>query len=133
MAKSLNKVQLIGNVGLIETKRSDQNIFTKISLATTYGYKTTTGEFKEETNWHSVAVYGKLAETCEKYVISGSKLFIEGRLRNSKYVKDGIERYSTDIVCENIIFISPAKSFTEPNTNAPEVSVEAIDENGLPF
>jgi single-strand DNA-binding protein len=132
MAKSLNKVQLIGNVGLIETKRSEQSVFTKISLATTYGYKTTTGEFKEETSWHSVAVYGKLAETCEKFVLQGSKLFIEGRLRNSKYMKDGIERYSTDIVCENIIFLSPAKSFTEPNPNTPEVGVEEIDDS-VPF
>lgn len=128
MAKSLNKVQLIGNVGLIETKRSDQNIFSKISLATTYGYKTTTGEFKEETSWHSIAVYGKLAETCEKYVLQGSKLFIEGRLRNSKYIKDGIERYSTDIVCENIIFLSPAKSFTDSNPNASLEKNEEIDE-----
>jgi single-strand DNA-binding protein len=77
-------------------------------------------------------VYGKLAETCEKFVLQGSKLFIEGRLRNSKYMKDGIERYSTDIVCENIIFLSPAKSFTEPNPNAPEVSVEEIDDS-IPF
>ena len=128
MAKSLNKVQLIGNVGLIETKRSEQNIFSKISLATTYGYKTTTGEFKEETSWHSIAVYGKLAETCEKYVLQGSKLFIEGRLRNSKYMKDGIERYSTDIVCENIIFLSPAKSFTDSNPNASLEKNEEIDE-----
>jgi single-strand DNA-binding protein len=131
MAKSLNKVQLIGNVGLIETKRSEQSVFTKISLATTHGYKTTTGEFKEETSWHSVAVYGKLAETCEKFVLQGSKLFIEGRLRNSKYMKDGIERFSTDIVCENIIFLSPAKSFTEPNPNTPEVSAEEIGD--IPF
>ena len=132
MAKSLNKVQLIGNVGLIETKRNDQSVFTKISIATSYGYKTTTGEFKEETSWHSVAVYGKLAETCEKFVNQGSKLFVEGRLRNSKYMKDGIERFSTDIVCENIIFLSPAKSFTEPDPNTPEVNIEALDEN-LPF
>lgn len=132
MAKSLNKVQLIGNVGLIETKRNDQSIFTKISIATSYGYKITTGEFKEETSWHSVAVYGKLAETCEKYVNQGSKLFIEGRLRNSKYIKDGVERYSTDIVCENIIFLSPSKSFTEPNPNTPEQSVEDLDDS-IPF
>jgi len=131
MAKSLNKVQLIGNVGLIETKRSEQSVFTKISLATTYGYKTTTGEFKEETSWHSVAVYGKLAETCEKFVLQGSKLFIEGRLRNSKYMKDGIEKYSTDIVCENIIFLSPAKSFTEPDPNTPEVNTEDLDDSIL--
>lgn len=131
MAKSLNKVQLIGNVGLIETKRSEQNIFSKISLATTYGYKTTTGEFKEETSWHSISVYGKLAETCEKYVNQGSKLFIEGRLRNSKYMKDGIERYSTDIVCENIIFLSPSKSFTEqqPQNNL----VKDVPEDDIPF
>lgn len=131
MAKTLNRVQLIGNVGLIETKRTDKNIFTKISLATTYGYKTTTGEFKEETSWHSIAVYGKVAETCEKYVNQGSKLFIEGRLRNSKYIKDGVERYSTDIVCENIIFLSSSKSFTEqqPQDNV----VPGVDENGLPF
>jgi single-strand DNA-binding protein len=132
MAKSLNKVQLIGNVGLIETKRSEQSVFTKISLATTYSYKTTTGEFKEETSWHSVAVYGKLAETCEKFVLQGSKLFVEGRLRNSKYMKDGIERYSTDIVCENIIFLSPAKSFTEPDPNTPEVNAEDLDDS-IPF
>jgi single-strand DNA-binding protein len=132
MAKSLNKVQLIGNVGLIETKRNDQSVFTKISIATSYGYKTTTGELKEETSWHSVAVYGKLAETCEKYVSQGSKLFIEGRLRNSKYMKDGIERFSTDIVCENIIFLSPAKSFTESDPNTPEVNAEDLDDS-IPF
>ena len=62
----------------------------------------------------------------------GSKLFIEGRLRNSKYIKDGVERYSTDIVCENIIFLSPSKSFTEPNPNTPEQSVEDLDDS-VPF
>jgi single-strand DNA-binding protein len=77
-------------------------------------------------------VYGKLAETCEKFVLQGSKLFIEGRLRNSKYMKDGIEKYSTDIVCENIIFLSPAKSFTEPNPNATNVSAEEIDDS-IPY
>lgn len=86
---------------------------------------------KEETSWHSIAVYGKLAETCEKYVLQGSKLFIEGRLRNSKYMKDGIERYSTDIVCENIIFLSPSKSFTEPQPQ--DNNVQDVPEDDIPF
>jgi single-strand DNA-binding protein len=105
---SLNKTMIIGHLG-----RDPEVSYTpggmavaKLSIATsdTWNDKTT-GEKKERTEWHRVTFFGKQAETIGKYTTKGSQLYVEGRLQTSSYEKDGITRYSTDIIASSFQFL----------------------------
>jgi single-strand DNA-binding protein len=97
---SLNKVMIIGNLGRDPEVRYTANI----SLATTSSWKDkNTGEKKEETEWHRVVFYGKLAEIVGQYAKKGRPLYVEGRLKTRKWTdKDGIEKYTTEIVADQM-------------------------------
>lgn len=99
---SLNKVQLIGNLGKNPEVRHTQSgdAVANFSIATSESWKDkNSGEKKEATEWHTVVVWGRLAEICEKYLAKGSKVFVEGTLRTEKWVdKDGRDRYTTKVV-----------------------------------
>ncbi len=102
---SVNKVILVGNLGRDpETRYSpDGAAMTNISVATTSQWKDkNTGEKREETEWHRVAFFGRLAEVAGEYLRKGSQVYIEGRLRTRKWQdKDsGQDRYSTEIVAD---------------------------------
>lgn len=99
---SLNKVQLIGNVGQdpeIVTFKSGDKV-AKFTLATTEKWKGKNGkEDGERTEWHRVEVYGGTAEVIENYVQKGKQLYIEGQLQTDKWEdKDGKDRYTTKVV-----------------------------------
>jgi len=102
---SVNKVIIVGNLGRDpETRYSpDGAALTNVSIATTSQWKDkTTGEKREETEWHRVAFFGRLAEIASEYLRKGSQVYIEGRLRTRKWQdKDsGQDRYSTEIVAD---------------------------------
>jgi single-strand DNA-binding protein len=103
---SVNKVILIGNLGRDpETRYSpDNTAITNVSIATTDRWKDkSSGEMKEQTEWHRVAFFGRLAEIAGEYLKKGRPVYVEGRLRTRKYTdKEGIERYTTEIVAENM-------------------------------
>jgi single-strand DNA-binding protein len=107
---SLNKVQLIGNLGKDPEVRylSNGDAVANISIATTEKWKDkTTGEKKEHVEWHRVSFFGKLAEIIEKYTAKGSSIYVEGSLRTRKYTdKDGVEKYATEIRGEQIQLLS---------------------------
>lgn len=104
---SLNKVMIIGNLGANPDYKSLQdNAVCNFTVATSYHYKTKVGEKKEETEWHRVSAFGKLADVSSKYLSKGSKVYVEGRIKTSKYQKDGIDRYSVGIVASTITFLS---------------------------
>ncbi|GMV31084.1 MAG: single-stranded DNA-binding protein [Rhodanobacteraceae bacterium] len=101
MARGINKVILVGNVGKDpETRYSAGGMaVTTISVATSESWKDKqTGEQKEKTEWHRVKFFGRLAEIAGEYLKKGSQVYIEGSLRTEEYEKDGVKRYSTDIV-----------------------------------
>lgn len=102
MAGSLNKVELIGNLGADPEVRymPSGGAVANLSIATTESWKDkTTGEKKEQTEWHRVVIFGKLAEIAGEYLRKGSKVFIEGSLRTRKWTdQQGVERYTTEIV-----------------------------------
>lgn len=101
MARGINKVILVGNVGKDpETRYSAGGMaVTTISVATSEAWKDKqTGEQKEKTEWHRVKFFGRLAEIAGEYLKKGSQVYIEGSLRTEEYEKDGVKRYSTDIV-----------------------------------
>ena len=103
---SINKVIIVGNLGRDPESRyspSGEQV-TRVSIATTDSRKDRqTGERIENTEWHRVVFFGKLAEIAGQYLKKGSQVYVEGRLRTSKYTgKDGIERYSTDIIASQM-------------------------------
>lgn len=103
----INKVILIGHVGSTEKKER----VTKLSLATSESYKDkNTGEKVEQTSWHRLVFFGKLAEIANQYVGKGDKLYIEGTIKYGKYTdQTGIERYTTDIIVRNMQMLTSKK------------------------
>jgi single-strand DNA-binding protein len=102
MARGVNKVILIGNLGKDPEVRYSPNggAVTNITLATSESWKDkNTGEKQEKTEWHRVVFFGKLAEIAGEYLKKGSQVFIEGRLQTRKWQdKEGKDRYTTEIV-----------------------------------
>jgi len=98
---SVNKVIIVGNLGRDPETRymPSGDAITNIAVATTDSWKDkATGEKKEQTEWHRISAFGKLAEIMGQYLKKGSQVYIEGSLRTRKYTdKDGIERYATEI------------------------------------
>lgn len=104
MSRGINKVILIGNLGRDpETRYSASGSqVTNLNLATTESWNDSTGNRQDRTEWHRVVLFGKLAEIAAQYLRKGSKVYIEGSLRTSQYEKDGITRYSTDIIAKEM-------------------------------
>jgi single-strand DNA-binding protein len=103
---SVNKVILVGNLGADPETRylPSGDAVANIRLATTDRYKDkSSGEFKELTEWHRVAFFGRLAEIVNEYLKKGSSVYIEGRIRTRKWTdQSGQERYSTEIVADQM-------------------------------
>lgn len=101
----LNRAILIGNVGRDPEIRTTQGgtRIANFSIATSESWKDRhTGEKKEKTEWHNVVCFNEhLVKVIEDYVKKGSKLYIEGKIRTRKWEKDGVDRYSTEVVMEN--------------------------------
>ena len=106
MARGINKVILIGNLGQDPEVRYTQNqsAVANLRVATSEGWKDKqSGEMREETEWHSVVMFGKLGEIAERYLKKGSKVYIEGRLQTRKWQdKSGNDRYSTEIIARDM-------------------------------
>ncbi|GAB3626596.1 Single-stranded DNA-binding protein [Pandoraea terrae] len=103
---SVNKVILVGNLGADPETRymPSGDAVTNIRLATTDRYKDkASGEFKEATEWHRVAFFGKLAEIAGEYLKKGSSVYVEGRLRTRKWQnQQGQDQYSTEIIADQM-------------------------------
>ena len=102
---SVNEVLILGNLGKEpETKyTADGTAISRFSVATSRKYKDSQGQVQEETEWHRIVCFGKIAEIVQRYLKKGSPVFIKGRLRTRKYTdKEGIERFQTEIVCESL-------------------------------
>jgi len=106
MARGINKVILVGNLGNDPDVKATQGgtTITTISVATSEQWKDKqTGQAQERTEWHRVKFFGRLAEIAGDYLKKGSQVYIEGSLRTDKYTdKNGVERYSTDIIANEM-------------------------------
>lgn len=103
MARGVNKVILIGNVGGDPETRymPNGNAVTNITLATTDSWKDKqTGQQQERTEWHRIVLFGKVAEIAGEYLRKGSQCYIEGRLQTREWEKDGVKRYTTEVVVD---------------------------------
>jgi len=105
MARGINKVILVGNLGNDPEVRYSQSgsALTTISVATSESWKDKDGNMQERTEWHRVKFFGRLAEIAGEYLKKGRQVYIEGRLRTEKYTdKAGVEKYSTDIIADEM-------------------------------
>jgi|KBSMisStaDraftv2_1062788.scaffolds.fasta_scaffold1985597_1 single-strand DNA-binding protein len=106
-SRGVNKVILVGNLGRDPETRymPSGSAVTNLRLATSEQWKDkTTGENQERTEWHSVAMFGRLAEIAAEYLRKGSKVYIEGKLRTRKWQDktDGKDRYTTEIIADEM-------------------------------
>jgi single-strand DNA-binding protein len=143
----LNKVMLIGRLGADPEARflPSGAAVTTIRLATSRRWKDKqTGERKEETEWHRVVFFNRLAEVAGEYLKKGSQAYIEGRIRTQKWQgPDGQDRYSTEIVADNMNMLdsrsggtsefggehsqsAPAPQSTKPKSSAPQSSSSSM-------
>jgi len=106
MARGINKVILIGNLGRDPEVRymPSGSAVTNVSVATSDSWRDKqSGEMQERTEWHNVVFFGKLAEIAGEYLKKGSKVFVEGSLRTRKWQdKSGADRYTTEIVANEM-------------------------------
>ena len=101
MAKGVNKVIIVGNLGQDPEVRymPNGNAVANITVATSESWKKD-GEKHEKTEWHRVVFFGKIAEIAGQYLHKGSQCYIEGRLQTREWEKDGVKRYTTEIVVD---------------------------------
>ena len=133
----VNKVILIGNLGADPEIRHLENGVTvaNFNLATTEVFKDKqTGERREQTEWHRVVAWRWLGETAEKYLRKGSKVYIGGKLRTRKWEKDGIERYTTEVMADEMTLLDrPAgQQGGAPQAAAPAAQRPAVSSAPTP-
>ncbi|MEK7105460.1 MAG: single-stranded DNA-binding protein [Patescibacteria group bacterium] len=109
MAGSLNKVMIIGNLTRdpeLKQIPSGQSVCS-FGVATSRNWKDAQGNKQEATEFHNVVAWGKLAEICGQYLVKGKKVYVDGRLQTRDWEgQDGVKRYRTEIICENMIMLS---------------------------
>lgn len=120
----LNKVTLIGNVGQnpeIKELEGGKKV-ASFSLATSENYKDREGNKQTNTEWHSIVIWGKLADIVESYVKQGSQLYLEGKLRTRSWEdkETKAKRYATEIICDkmNMLGGKPDSSSVAANADA---------------
>ncbi|MDD5030725.1 MAG: single-stranded DNA-binding protein [Rhodoferax sp.] len=114
---SVNKVILLGNLGRDPEVRymPSGDPIANVTIATSRRYKNKAGEPIEETEWHRVVFFARLAEIASQYLKKGNPVYVEGRIRTNKYTdKDGIERYSTEIVAHEMQLLGSREGRGEP-------------------
>lgn len=111
MARGVNKAILLGNVGKEPELRYTQSgtAVCNFTLATTERAKIK-GEWQDQTEWHNVVAWAKLAETCSNYLGKGSQIYLEGRIQTRKWEdRDGNTRYNTEVVANHMVMLGRPK------------------------
>jgi single-strand DNA-binding protein len=135
---SVNKTILIGAVGRDPEVRYSQSgkAIANLSIATSQKRKDKqTGEYIEDTQWHRLKFFDKLAEIVGEYVKKGSTIYVEGQIKYGKFTnKDGMEISTVDIVCDEMTILSRAKDQKDQAAEKPkQASPEFDDDLDLPF
>lgn len=132
---SLNRATLIGNVGKAPEVRTLQNgsKVAQFSLATTEpAYTTQQGQQVEaRTEWHNIVAWAGLATIVERYLLQGSQVYVEGKIRHRQYEnQQGEKRYVTEIVADNIVLLKNGDSNQQPTYSQPQF---AQSDDNLPY
>lgn len=144
---SINKVILVGNLGAAPEVRGAPNggQITTVRLATTERWvDKSSGEKREETEWHRVVFFGRLAEIASQFLTKGASVYIEGRLRSRKWqTQEGQDRYGTEIVADEIQMLSrreqdtttpqPVKPYSSPSRLPAPAVLESAWDDTIPF
>jgi single-strand DNA-binding protein len=128
----LNKIQIMGRLGADPDVRYSQSgsALTTISVATSDTWKDKEGNKQERTEWHRVKFFGKLAEIAGEYLKKGRLIHVEGSIRTEKYTdKEGIERYSTDIIAKEMTMI-PGGGDSSSEEGSPQRSASGARSAG---
>jgi single-strand DNA-binding protein len=144
MAKSRNKVILVGNVGKDpEIKYIPSGVpLAKFSLATNERFKDKSGEWQDRTEWHNVVAWQHLAEIVGEFVQKGSKLYIEGKLQSSTWEdrNSGDKKHRTEIVARDIVLLGSPERSDNADRHIPEAERESVhagtgetDDSDIPF
>lgn len=131
MAGSVNKVILIGNLGADpEVRHTDTNqVVANLRIATNRKYTNRSGDKVEETEWHSVVMWGRLAEIAENYLSKGRNVYIEGRLRTRKWQdQNGNDRYSTEVIADNMVMLGGKRTEEGATYPSPKSAPEPAKE-----
>ena len=114
---SLNLCQFIGRIGKIETRYlSNGDAVTNCSIAVNETWKDQNGEKQERCEWVNITAYKKLAEIMQSYCIKGMQIYVSGKMQTRKYTdKNGIERYTTDIIATDMRMLGGKKDSAESN------------------
>jgi single-strand DNA-binding protein len=134
----VNKAIILGNIGREpETKTTSRgSTVTTISVATSESWNDkTSGEKKEQTEWHRVVFWGRLAEIAGQYLHKGSQVYIEGKLQTRKYQdQDGQDRYTTEIVAKELQMLGGKSHGSRDDGPAPAVSHQSLPvDDEVPF
>ena len=134
---SLNKIMLIGNLGKepeIRVTASGQTV-ANFSLATKEQFKNKSGEREERTEWHSIVVWGRLAEIARDYLHKGKQVYIEGRLQTRKWQdKNGQDRYTTEVVAELMQMLGNKGDGSKTVQESSDTFVgDDFDDSDIPF
>ena len=136
--KGVNKAILVGAVGKDPDMKStaDGMQIANLSVATSESYKDKSGNKVENTEWHRVSAFGKLADIIGQYVTKGSRVYIEGKLRTRSYDKDGTKVYTTEIVASELQMLGGGEQKAakqKGGTNYPEPIADDFDDSTIPF
>lgn len=136
MAGNLNKVFLLGNLTRDpELKHTGQGTSVcNFSIAVNRSFKGSDGDFKKETSYFNIVVWGKTGENCAKYLTKGKSVLVEGRLSTRSYeANDGTKKYITEIVADNVQFLSASGERSESGSNAfADAGFAPSDDDDLP-
>jgi len=145
---SVNKVILVGNLGRDAELRYTPGgaAVAKFSLATTETWNDKSGQRQERTEWHTIDLWGKQAESLSEYLVKGKQVYVEGRLQTDEYTdKEGNKRKSTKVRCDRVVLLggggrggamargaatSPAD---DGGSRAPEPTAEPLTDDDIPF
>ena len=119
---SINKCILVGNVGKTpEVRKAGEHKVATFTLATTErGYTLANGTVvPDKTEWHNIVAWRGLAELAEKWITKGSQLYVEGKITTRSWEKDGITRYTTEIIAENINLLGSKPTSQEKQADVP--------------
>lgn len=134
--KSLNKIQLLGNVGRdpeIKYTTSGKAV-ANFSIATNDRYKDSAGEWQDRAEWHNVVAWERLAEIVRDYVIKGNQVYVEGRSQTRSYDKDGEKKYVTEVVARDLILCGGGgRNPPGSGSEAPAVPDSGTKKDDFPF
>lgn len=140
--RGVNKALIIGSVGKDPEVRAtaDGNCIVNLSVATSESYKDKGGNKVENTEWHRVSAFGKLAEIIRDYVVKGSKVYIEGKIKTRSYDKEGTKVYVTEIVANELQMLDSkcesSQSGYKRMDGKPELQQQQapqFDDSDIPF